>query len=40
MLKASGAMAGATLLSRVLGMVREMFYMSFMGTGWVNEMLS
>jgi putative peptidoglycan lipid II flippase len=37
MLKASGAMAGATLLSRVLGMVREMCYMSFMGTGWVND---
>ncbi len=30
-------MAGATLLSRVLGMVREMCYMSFMGTGWVND---
>lgn len=37
MLKASGAMAAATLLSRVLGMVREMVYMSFMGTGWVND---
>src|SRR6516162_2578493 len=37
MLKASGAMAGATLLSRVLGMVREMVYYSFMGTGWVND---
>ena len=37
MLKASGAMAAATLLSRVLGMVREMVYYSFMGTGWVND---
>jgi putative peptidoglycan lipid II flippase len=35
MLKASGAMAGATLLSRVLGMVREMIYARFMGDGWV-----
>ena len=37
MLKASGAMAGATLMSRVLGMVREMVYYGFMGTGWVND---
>lgn len=37
MLKASGAMAIATLTSRILGMVREMVYMSFMGTGWVND---
>ena len=35
MLKASGAMAGATLSSRVLGMVREMVYGCFMGTTWV-----
>jgi putative peptidoglycan lipid II flippase len=35
MLKASGAMAGATLLSRVLGMVREMVYARFMGDDWV-----
>src|ERR1022692_3964428 len=35
MLKSSGAMAGATLLSRVLGMVREMVYARFMGDGWV-----
>jgi len=35
MLKASGAMAAATLLSRVLGMVREMVYGYFMGTTWV-----
>jgi putative peptidoglycan lipid II flippase len=31
MLKASGAMAAATLLSRVLGMVREIVYAGFMG---------
>jgi putative peptidoglycan lipid II flippase len=35
MLKASGAMAGATLLSRILGMVRVMVYARFMGDGWV-----
>jgi putative peptidoglycan lipid II flippase len=35
MLRASGAMAAATLLSRVLGMVREMVYARFMGDGWV-----
>jgi len=35
MLKSSGAMALATLTSRVLGMVREMVYASFMGAGWV-----
>src|SRR3954464_11249371 len=37
MLKASGAMAVATLTSRLLGMVREMVYFHFMGTGWVND---
>lgn len=37
MLKSSGAMAAATLTSRLLGMVREMVYYSFMGTGWVND---
>lgn len=31
MLKSSGAMAAATLLSRVLGMLREMLYARFMG---------
>ena len=31
MLKSSGAMAAATLTSRVLGMVREMVYAAFMG---------
>ena len=35
MLKSSGAMAAATLTSRVLGMVREMVYALFMGTSWV-----
>jgi putative peptidoglycan lipid II flippase len=33
MLKSSGAMTVATLLSRVLGLVREMVYGSFMGAG-------
>jgi len=31
MLKSSGAMATATLISRLLGMVREMVYANFMG---------
>ncbi|MCC7375063.1 MAG: murein biosynthesis integral membrane protein MurJ [Verrucomicrobiales bacterium] len=35
MLKSSAAMATATLVSRVLGLVREMVYARFMGTGWV-----
>ena len=35
MLKSSGAMAGATMTSRVLGMVREMVYADFMGNTWV-----
>jgi putative peptidoglycan lipid II flippase len=35
MLKSSGAMAGATLTSRVLGMAREMVYARFMADGWV-----
>src|SRR5690242_970857 len=37
MLKSSGAMAAATLTSRLLGMVREMVYMRFMGVGPVND---
>ncbi len=37
MLKSSGAMAAATLTSRLLGMVREMVYASFMGIGWVTD---
>src|SRR5256885_8124885 len=35
MLKSSGAMAVATLTSRVLGLVREMVYAAFMGPTWV-----
>jgi len=35
MLKSSGAMGAATLLSRLLGMVREMVYARFMGDGLV-----
>src|SRR6185369_15143113 len=35
MLKSSGAMAMATLSSRVLGMVREIVYAQFMGDTWV-----
>ena len=35
MLKSSGAMAGATFTSRVLGMVREICYARFMGDGLV-----
>lgn len=37
MLKSSGAMSAATMLSRILGMVREMAYARFMGTGWVAD---
>src|SRR4051812_12361353 len=37
MLKSSGAMAAATLTSRVLGMVREMVYANFMGVGRVMD---
>src|SRR6478736_6640192 len=35
MLKSSGAMAAATLTSRVLGLVREIAYSAFMGNSWV-----
>src|SRR3954470_24439970 len=35
MLRSSGAIAAATMTSRVLGMVREMIYASFMGNTWV-----
>ncbi|HTD68730.1 MAG TPA: murein biosynthesis integral membrane protein MurJ [Candidatus Limnocylindria bacterium] len=35
MLKSSGATAIATMLSRVLGLVREMAYANFMGVSWV-----
>jgi putative peptidoglycan lipid II flippase len=37
MLKSSGAMSGATLISRVLGMLREIVYAGFMGTTWVAD---
>src|SRR5512143_3362449 len=35
MLRSSGAMAAATLTSRLLGMVREIVYARFMGNGMV-----
>src|SRR5690242_12022953 len=35
MLKSSGAMGAATLLSRILGMAREILYADFMGAGLV-----
>lgn len=35
MLKSSAVMALATLISRLLGLVREMVYARFMGNGWV-----
>src|SRR5207247_9631894 len=35
MLKSSGAMAAATMTSRVLGMVREFVYAAVMGNTWV-----
>src|SRR5580700_7496538 len=35
MLKSSGAMAAATMTSRVLGLVREIVYARFMGVGMV-----
>ena len=35
MLKSSGLMAAATMTSRLLGMVREIVYASFMGDSWV-----
>ena len=34
MLKSSGALAAATLASRLLGMVREIVYAGFMGATW------
>jgi len=37
MLKSSGAIALATLISRLLGMTREIVYYGFMGVGWVND---
>ena len=35
MLKASGSLGAATMLSRILGMVRVMIYARFMGDTWV-----
>src|SRR5687767_15788712 len=37
MLKSSGAMGVATVISRVLGLVREIVYAAFMGIGWVAD---
>lgn len=37
MLKSSGAMAVATMASRVLGLVREMVYAAFLATSWVAD---
>src|ERR1051325_2539218 len=37
MLKSSGATAAATMLSRVLGLAREIAYAHFMGRGWVAD---
>ncbi len=37
MLKSSGAMSAATMLSRVLGLGREMAYAAFMGNSWVAD---
>src|SRR5688572_20118825 len=37
MLKSSGAMAIATMASRVLGLVREIVYAAFLGRGWVPD---
>src|SRR5262245_5025701 len=37
LLKSSGAIGAATMTSRILGLVREVFYTSFMGTGWVAD---
>src|SRR6266576_3921563 len=37
MLKSSGATAIATMMSRVLGLGREMAYASFLGKSWVMD---
>src|SRR3954470_19482770 len=37
MLKSSGATAIATMISRVLGLVRDLAYADFMGKGWVTD---
>src|SRR5688500_512244 len=37
MLKSSGAMAVATMVSRVLGLVREIVYAAFLGASWIAD---
>ena len=37
MLKSSGAMAVATMVSRVLGLGREIVYAAFLGVGWIAD---
>lgn len=37
LLKSSGAMSAATMLSRVLGLIRAIAYTRFMGTSWVAD---
>lgn len=37
MLKSSGAMAVATMVSRVLGLAREIVYAAFLGVGWIAD---
>jgi putative peptidoglycan lipid II flippase len=37
MLRSSGAIAVATMTSRVLGLVREIVYAAFLGIGWVAD---
>src|SRR5204862_702058 len=40
MLESSGAVSAATMVSRVLGLVRDVCYTSFMGTTWVADAFS
>src|SRR5258705_850370 len=37
MLRSSGAIAVATMTSRVLGLIREIVYAAFLGIGWVAD---
>ena len=37
LLKSSGAMSAAIMLSRVLGLLRDVVYSRFMGTTWVAD---
>jgi len=37
MLKSSGAMAVGTMVSRLLGLVREIVYAAFLGVGWIAD---